>query len=63
MAGGSPLVLAQQLTHIELERLGMIGPEEFVQAFVKEKAGDKVCGDLCVICGFQTLVLWVDQWL
>lgn len=31
-----PLVLAQQLTHIELERLSMIGPEEFVQAFAKE---------------------------
>ena len=32
----SPLVLAQQLTHIELERLSMIGPEEFVQAFSKD---------------------------
>nr|KAG5697197.1 hypothetical protein BaRGS_002206 [Batillaria attramentaria] len=31
----SPLVLAQQLTHIELERLSMIGPEEFIQAFCK----------------------------
>lgn len=28
--------LAQQLTHIELERLSFIGPEEFVQAFAKE---------------------------
>ena len=32
----SPLMLAQQLTHIELERLSFIGPEEFVQAFAKE---------------------------
>ncbi len=32
----SPLTLAQQLTHIELERLSFIGPEEFVQAFAKE---------------------------
>ena len=32
----NPLTLAQQLTHVELERLSMIGPEEFVQAFVKE---------------------------
>jgi len=32
----SPLVLSQQLTHIELERLSFIGPEEFVQAFAKE---------------------------
>lgn len=28
--------LAQQLTHIELERLSFIGPEEFVQAFAKD---------------------------
>lgn len=34
----SPLVLAQQLTHIELERLSYIGPEEFVQAFTKEQS-------------------------
>lgn len=32
----SPLILSQQLTHIELERLSFIGPEEFVQAFAKE---------------------------
>jgi len=32
----SPAVLAQQLTHIEMERLSMIGSEEFVQAFAKE---------------------------
>ncbi|KAF5297365.1 hypothetical protein FQR65_LT01295 [Abscondita terminalis] len=31
-----PEVLAQQLTHVELERLSYIGPEEFVQAFAKE---------------------------
>lgn len=29
-------VLAQQLTHVELERLSYIGPEEFVQAFAKD---------------------------
>lgn len=32
----SPAILAQQLTHVELERLSYIGPEEFVQAFAKE---------------------------
>ncbi|CAH0547802.1 unnamed protein product [Brassicogethes aeneus] len=32
----NPAVLAQQLTHVELERLSFIGPEEFVQAFAKE---------------------------
>jgi hypothetical protein len=31
-----PAFLAQQLTHVELERLSFIGPEEFVQAFAKE---------------------------
>ncbi|KAI4898397.1 hypothetical protein NFI96_002298 [Prochilodus magdalenae] len=31
-----PFTLAQQLTHIELERLSYIGPEEFVQAFVQK---------------------------
>ncbi|CAG7786660.1 unnamed protein product [Allacma fusca] len=32
----SPVTLAQQLTHIELERLSHIGAEEFVQAFAKD---------------------------
>lgn len=32
----TPAQLAHQLTHIELERLSHIGPEEFVQAFAKE---------------------------
>ncbi|XP_063166104.1 ras-GEF domain-containing family member 1B isoform X3 [Candoia aspera] len=31
-----PYMLAQQLTHIELERLSYIGPQEFVQAFVQK---------------------------
>ncbi|CAL8308356.1 unnamed protein product [Arctogadus glacialis] len=31
-----PYTLAQQLTHVELEHLGHIGPEEFVQAFVQK---------------------------
>ncbi|XP_062045593.1 ras-GEF domain-containing family member 1C isoform X2 [Lepus europaeus] len=31
-----PYTLAQQLTHVELERLRPIGPEEFVQAFVNK---------------------------
>ncbi|OXA65017.1 Ras-GEF domain-containing family member 1B-A [Folsomia candida] len=34
----SPSMLAQQLTHIELERLSKIGPEEFVQAFAKDSS-------------------------
>ncbi|XP_072368385.1 ras-GEF domain-containing family member 1B-like isoform X2 [Scyliorhinus torazame] len=35
-----PYTLAQQLTHIELERLSFIGPEEFVQAFVRKDSLD-----------------------
>ncbi|KAM9463389.1 ras-GEF domain-containing family member 1B-A-like isoform 4-T6 [Salvelinus alpinus] len=31
-----PFTVAQQLTHIELERLSYIGPEEFIQAFEKK---------------------------
>uniref|UniRef100_A0A6Q2X8R2 Ras-GEF domain-containing protein n=1 Tax=Esox lucius TaxID=8010 RepID=A0A6Q2X8R2_ESOLU len=31
-----PYTLAQQLTHVELEHLSNIGPEEFVQAFVQK---------------------------
>ncbi|XP_070089806.1 ras-GEF domain-containing family member 1C isoform X1 [Equus przewalskii] len=40
-----PYMLAQQLTHVELERLRHIGPEEFVQAFVNKDplAGTKPC--------------------
>ncbi|XP_060688106.1 ras-GEF domain-containing family member 1B-A isoform X1 [Hemiscyllium ocellatum] len=35
-----PYTLAQQLTHIELERLSHIGPEEFVQAFAHKDTLD-----------------------
>ncbi|NWZ20757.1 RGF1C protein, partial [Asarcornis scutulata] len=40
-----PYTLAQQLTHVELERLSHIGPEEFVQAFVHKDPldGTKPC--------------------
>ncbi|XP_072480028.1 ras-GEF domain-containing family member 1B isoform X1 [Notamacropus eugenii] len=42
-----PYTLAQQLTHIELERLNYIGPEEFVQAFLQKDPLDnnKSCYD------------------
>ncbi|KAK3922479.1 Ras-GEF domain-containing family member 1B [Frankliniella fusca] len=33
----TPTKLAHQLTHVELERLSHIGPEEFVLAFMKER--------------------------
>ena len=51
----SPLVLAQQLTHIELERLSMIGPEEFVQAFAKDT--DKV-RTLCTVSSHGSHMDW-----
>ncbi|KAJ8005564.1 hypothetical protein DPEC_G00119250 [Dallia pectoralis] len=35
-----PFTVAQQLTHIELERLSYIGPEEFIQAFEKKDPMD-----------------------
>uniref|UniRef100_A0ACB8E950 Ras-GEF domain-containing member 1B n=1 Tax=Sphaerodactylus townsendi TaxID=933632 RepID=A0ACB8E950_9SAUR len=40
-----PYMVAQQLTHIELERLTYIGPQEFVQAFVQKDPldNDKNC--------------------
>ncbi|XP_075854850.1 ras-GEF domain-containing family member 1B isoform X2 [Microcebus murinus] len=40
-----PYTLAQQLTHVELERLNYIGPEEFVQAFLQKDLldNDKTC--------------------
>lgn len=39
--------VAHQLTHIEVERLAFIGPEEFVQAFVKQQRerGEKEEGE------------------
>ncbi|CAG2053749.1 unnamed protein product, partial [Timema podura] len=33
-----PMLLAQQLTHVELERMSYIGPEEFVQAYAIDTA-------------------------
>lgn len=36
-----PRILAQQLTLIEFERLSFIGPQEFVQTFVKEQQKHK----------------------
>ncbi|ROL46710.1 Ras-GEF domain-containing family member 1B-B [Anabarilius grahami] len=35
-----PFIFAQQLTHIEMERLSFIGPEEFVRAFAQKRPSD-----------------------
>uniref|UniRef100_A0A0B7A7X4 Ras-GEF domain-containing protein n=2 Tax=Arion vulgaris TaxID=1028688 RepID=A0A0B7A7X4_9EUPU len=56
----SPLVLAQQLTHVELERLSMIGPEEFVQAFCKESKEVKY-QDMKGTHNLESYVQWFNR--
>ena len=58
---GSPLVMAQQLTHIELERLGFIGPEEFVQAFAKDSNIDSSYKDLKKTNNLEVYVQWFNK--
>ncbi|KAJ7428314.1 Ras-GEF domain-containing family member 1B [Pitangus sulphuratus] len=59
-----PYVLAQQLTHIELERLNYIGPEEFIQAFVQKDPlnNDKSCyGDQKKTRNLEAYVEWFNR--
>ncbi|XP_076057690.1 uncharacterized protein LOC143035072 isoform X4 [Oratosquilla oratoria] len=56
----SPLVMAQQLTHIELERLSFIGPEEFVQAFAKDNL-DTSYKDLKRTCNLEAYIQWFNR--
>ncbi|KFZ66880.1 Ras-GEF domain-containing family member 1B, partial [Podiceps cristatus] len=59
-----PYMLAQQLTHIELERLSYIGPEEFVQAFVQKGPldNDKSCyGDRKKTRHLEAYVEWFNR--
>ncbi|KAM4709155.1 ras-GEF domain-containing family member 1B [Discoglossus pictus] len=59
-----PFTLAQQLTHIELERLSYIGPEEFVQAFVQKDPldNDKSCyGDRKKTRNLEAYVEWFNR--
>uniref|UniRef100_A0A8C2TCD0 RasGEF domain family member 1B n=1 Tax=Coturnix japonica TaxID=93934 RepID=A0A8C2TCD0_COTJA len=59
-----PYTLAQQLTHIELERLNYIGPEEFVQAFVQKDPldNDKSCyGDRKKSRNLEAYVEWFNR--
>ncbi|NXK51461.1 RGF1B protein, partial [Chauna torquata] len=59
-----PYALAQQLTHIELERLNYIGPEEFVQAFVQKDPldNDKSCyGDRKKTRNLEAYVEWFNR--
>ena len=57
----SPLVMAQQLTHIELERLSFIGPEEFVQAFAKDSTMDATYKDLKKTNNLEVYVQWFNK--
>ncbi|XP_046352555.1 ras-GEF domain-containing family member 1B-like isoform X1 [Haliotis rufescens] len=58
----SPLVLAQQLTHVELERLSMIGAEEFVQAFSKEVIdGETTFRDMKKTTNLEAYVQWFNR--
>lgn len=58
----SPSVLAQQLTHIELERLSNIGPEEFVQAFAKENPNiDTTFRDLKKTKNLESYIQWFNR--
>ncbi|XP_033861646.1 ras-GEF domain-containing family member 1B isoform X4 [Acipenser ruthenus] len=59
-----PYTLAQQLTHIELERLSYIGPEEFVQAFVHKDPldNDKSCfSDHKKTSNLEAYVAWFNR--
>lgn len=58
----SPLLLAHQLTHIELERLSFIGPEEFVQAFTKEHPSiESSFKDLKKTRNLESYVAWFNR--
>jgi RasGEF domain len=58
----SPLLLAHQLTHIELERLSYIGPEEFVQAFTKEHPSIETSfKDLKKTRNLESYVTWFNR--
>ncbi|KAA8592464.1 hypothetical protein FQN60_017919 [Etheostoma spectabile] len=59
-----PFTVAQQLTHIELERLSYIGPEEFVQAFVQKDPldNDKSCfSDHKKASNLEAYVEWFNR--
>jgi hypothetical protein len=54
--------LAYQLTHIELERLSYIGPEEFVQAFAKENPSlENTFKDMKKTRNLESYVQWFNR--
>ncbi|XP_073977706.1 ras-GEF domain-containing family member 1B-like [Rhodnius prolixus] len=60
---GSAVSLAQQLTHIELERLSYIGPEEFVQAYINEGNAPSLGTDFepRITTNFEVYVGWTNR--
>lgn len=52
--------MAQQLTHIELEKLSYIGPEEFVQAFAKDNL-DACYKDLKKTSNLECYIQWFNR--
>ena len=52
--------MSQQLTHIELERLSYIGPEEFVQAFAKDNL-ESSYKDLKKTNNLESYVQWFNR--
>ncbi|XP_035235033.1 ras-GEF domain-containing family member 1B-A isoform X2 [Anguilla anguilla] len=59
-----PFTLSQQLTHIELERLSYIGPEEFIQAFAQKDPldNDKSCfSDHKKASNLEAYVAWFNR--
>ena len=57
----NPITLTQQLTHIELERLNSIGPEEFIQTFVKEKSTGDSANDVKRTNNLEAYVEWFNR--
>ncbi|XP_077999248.1 ras-GEF domain-containing family member 1B-like [Glandiceps talaboti] len=57
-----PYILAQQLTHIELERVTNIGPEEFVQTFMKKELDEKIrLADIKKTNNLEAYVEWFNR--
>lgn len=57
-----PHLLAHQLCHVELERLNNIGPEEFVQTFVKEvKETEPQFRDMKATRNLEAYVEWFNR--
>ncbi|KAI6649337.1 Ras-GEF domain-containing family member 1B-like isoform X1 [Oopsacas minuta] len=57
----NPITLTQQLTHIELERLNSIGPEEFLQTFVKEKPASDGTNDMKRTNNLEAYIEWFNR--